>query len=64
MNQVDEETLCECATSKSIFIYLFIYLFIYILHTFHWNMSWTLKTKQNWSTKTKNEHGDKFMTYN
>ena len=28
-NQVDEEPLCGCATSKSLFIY-FIYLFIYI----------------------------------
>ena len=27
-NQVDEEPLCGCATSKSLFIYLFIYLFI------------------------------------
>ena len=27
MNQVDEEPLCGCATSKS-----FIYLFIYIFH--------------------------------
>ena len=26
-NQVDEEPLCGCATSKSLFIYLFIYLF-------------------------------------
>ena len=25
-NQVDEEPLCGCATSKSLFIYLFIYL--------------------------------------
>ena len=35
-NQVDEEPLCGCATSKSLFIhylfnYLFIYLFIYIV---------------------------------
>ena len=28
-NQVDEEPLCGCATSKLSFIYLFIYLFIY-----------------------------------
>ena len=28
-NQVDEEPLCGCATSKSLFIYLF-YLFIYL----------------------------------
>ena len=27
-NQVDEEPLSRCATSKSLFIYLFIYLFI------------------------------------
>ena len=27
-NQVDEEPLCGCATSKSLFIYLFIYSFI------------------------------------
>ena len=26
-NEVDEEPLCGCATSKSLFIYLFIYLF-------------------------------------
>ena len=26
MNQVDEEPLCGCTTSKSLFIYLFIYL--------------------------------------
>ena len=26
-NQADEEPLCGCATSKSLFIYLFIYLF-------------------------------------
>ena len=26
-NQVDEEPLCGCVTSKSLFIYLFIYLF-------------------------------------
>ena len=26
-NQLDEEPLCGCATSKSLFIYLFIYLF-------------------------------------
>ena len=26
-NQVDEEPLCGCATSKSLFIYLFIYSF-------------------------------------
>ena len=26
-NQVQEEPLCGCATSKSLFIYLFIYLF-------------------------------------
>ena len=30
-NQVDEEPLSGCATSKSVFIYLFIYLFI-LLH--------------------------------
>ena len=30
-NQVDEEPLCGCATSKSLFIYLFIYLFIIYL---------------------------------
>ena len=29
-NQVDEEPLCGCATSKSLFIYL--YLFCYLLH--------------------------------
>ena len=31
-DQVDEEPLCGCATSKSLFIiiYLFIYLFIYL----------------------------------
>ena len=28
-NQVNEEPLCGCATSKSLFIYLFIYLFIH-----------------------------------
>ena len=28
-NQVDEEPLCGCATSQSLFIYLFIYLFIF-----------------------------------
>ena len=27
-NQLDEEPLCGCATSKSLFIYLFIYLFL------------------------------------
>ena len=27
--QVDEEPLCRCATSQSIFIYLFLFLFIY-----------------------------------
>ena len=26
-NQADEEPLCGCATSKSLFIYIFIYLF-------------------------------------
>ena len=30
-NQVDEEPLCGCATSKSLFIYLFIYLFVVLL---------------------------------
>ena len=29
-NQVDEEPLCGCATSKLSFIYLFIYLFMYL----------------------------------
>ena len=29
-NQVDEETLSECATSNSLFIYLIVYLFIYL----------------------------------
>ena len=29
--QVDEEPLCGCATSKSLFIYLFIY-HLHILH--------------------------------
>ena len=29
-NQVDEEPLCGCAISKSLFIYLFIYLFMYL----------------------------------
>ena len=27
---VDEEALCGCATTKSLFIYLFIYLLIYL----------------------------------
>ena len=31
-NQVDEEPLCGCATSKSLFIYLFIYLFLLIYY--------------------------------
>jgi len=31
-NQVDEEPLCGCATSKSLFIYLFIYLFILFIY--------------------------------
>ena len=28
-SQVDEEPVCGCATSKSLFIYLFIYLFVF-----------------------------------
>ena len=35
-SQVNEEPLCRCATSKSLFVYLFIYLF-----PVHWKMSWT-----------------------
>ena len=30
-NQVDEEPLCGCAISKSLFIYLFIYLLLFLL---------------------------------
>ena len=35
-NQVDEEPLCGCATSKSLFIYLFIYIYLFICLGFNY----------------------------
>ena len=50
-NQVNEEPLCRCATSKSLFVYLFIYLFIYFPYIEKWVelepvISWKLVTCQ------------------
>ena len=35
-NQVDEEPLCGCATSKSLFIYSFIYIYFFIYLGFNY----------------------------
>ena len=35
-NQVEEEPLCGCATSKSVFIYLIVYLFGLVVPGFHY----------------------------
>ena len=50
-NQLNEEPLCRCATSKSLFVYLFIYLFIYFPYIEKWVelepvISWKLVTCQ------------------
>ena len=53
-NQVDEELLCGCATSKSLFIYLFIYSFIHSkLFIFCSRLCVVLFTKQGHQAKEK-----------
>ena len=53
-NQVDEELLCGCATSKSLFIYLFIYSFIHSkLFIFCFRLCVVLFTKQGHQAKEK-----------
>ena len=53
-NQVDEEPLCGCATSKSLYL-LFIYLFVILFRrlTFDWNElpSWIVSLSVAWRDK-------------